>query len=453
MKRYLLLLVMFTASVVFSSCGRNADASSSSQAVYTAAKSVPISERQIDAVSGVSSSSSEQTSSKSASADTTSLTEIKTLWLEDYDTFWTIVEENYPLYSAAERITGNDFEAVKEKYRPQAAEAQSAEQLCKVLEQCVQQFEGTGHLSLAASASDYRSLATLYGRIAAVDPKLAYIYNRLNNPASIAYYGFDPSKEIEKIMVSGGNAVGTQSSGNLEFRDYPEDKTAYVSIADMTSDFENNDGKVLEDWFRTLEADGYTDCILDIRENRGGSSSYWENYIVLPNLKKSCRVSNYALVKGEECVNYWRVAGRDLKPISTLPLKDLPKLQPEDLDEVTHYFHYAKSFDQISEPLFSGRFWLLVSEKVYSSSEMFAAFCKDTKFATLVGTTTGGDGIGEDPLTFALPNSGICFRFSAEEGLNVDGSCNEECGTQPDITIKAGENALEIALFAIRKAM
>lgn len=380
------------------------------------------------------------------------MVETKTPWLADYDTFWAIIEENYPLFAAAERITGNDFAAVKATYRPQAAEAASAHELCEIIDLCVQQFEGTGHFWLATTASEYRSLVTLYGRIAADDPKCAHIYNQLNTPASIAYYGVNPSEEIKKILESDGNAIRTQSSRNLKFKEYPEDKTAYVSISQMTSDFENNDGEVLANWFRTLEAKGYQDCIVDIRGNGGGSSSYWTNYIAVPNLKEVCSVSNYALVKGQACIDYWQIAGRSLEPITALPLEVLPALQPEDLDGVTHYVHYPKQFEPTGEPLFSGRFWLLVSEKVYSSSEMFAAFCKDTKFATLVGTTTGGDGIGEDPLTFSLPNSGICFRFSAVAGLNVDGSCNEERGTQPDIEIKEGEDALEVSLAVIRTA-
>lgn len=41
-----------------------------------------------------------------------------------------------------------------------------------------------------------------------------------------------------------------------------------------------------------------------------------------------------------------------------------------------------------------GKLWMLVNENVYSSSEYAAMFTKATGFATLVGRTTGGDGIG-----------------------------------------------------------
>ncbi len=55
---------------------------------------------------------------------------------------------------------------------------------------------------------------------------------------------------------------------------------------------------------------------------------------------------------------------------------------------------------------FDGKIYLIVNNKVYSAAESFASFCKDSDFATLVGGTTGKDGIGTNPLVFSLPNSG-----------------------------------------------
>ena len=65
--------------------------------------------------------------------------------------------------------------------------------------------------------------------------------------------------------------------------------------------------------------------------------------------------------------------------------------------------------------------------------ESFAAFSKETKWATLVGTTTGGDGIGMTPAVASLPNSGLVFRFPMSMGINSDGTINEETHTKPDI--------------------
>lgn len=93
---------------------------------------------------------------------------------------------------------------------------------------------------------------------------------------------------------------------------------------------------------------------------------------------------------------------------------------------------------------------MLVDDAVYSASEAFASFCKATGFATLVGTTTGGDGVGIDPMVVVLPHSGICLRFSSSLGLNPDGSGNEEFGTVPDVVCEPGEDALEKCLEMAR---
>ncbi|MFQ7454202.1 MAG: S41 family peptidase [Flavonifractor plautii] len=102
---------------------------------------------------------------------------------------------------------------------------------------------------------------------------------------------------------------------------------------------------------------------------------------------------------------------------------------------------------------FRGRIWVLVDESVYSASESFVLFCQQTGFATLVGRTTGGDGIGAmDPVYLQLPNSGILIQYTVPFGLNPDGSSNEEMGTTPDLVSPAEEPPLITALRAIGEA-
>lgn len=86
---------------------------------------------------------------------------------------------------------------------------------------------------------------------------------------------------------------------------------------------------------------------------------------------------------------------------------------------------------------FKGEIFLLVNEKVFSSSEGFAQFCKTTEWAVIAGERTGGDGIGSDPALIILPESGILMGFPSLVGLNHDGSLNSEEKTTPDIEIEA----------------
>ena len=85
-----------------------------------------------------------------------------------------------------------------------------------------------------------------------------------------------------------------------------------------------------------------------------------------------------------------------------------------------------------SGSVFRGRIWLLTGPSVYSSSEAFAVFCRETGFATLVGQRTGGSNSG-GAILYELPASHLLIQFDVEYCLNGDGSCNMEMGTAPDI--------------------
>ena len=133
----------------------------------------------------------------------------------------------------------------------------------------------------------------------------------------------------------------------------------------------------------------------------------------------------------------------------TMP--DLPKLERDGIQAATHFVESTLSVAPAAERApFHGRIWVLVGPAVYSASESFAVFCQETGFATLVGSPTGGDGIGAlDPVFLQLPNSGILVQFTMMFGLNGDGSSSEETGTTPDILSPAGEPALVTALRAM----
>jgi C-terminal processing protease CtpA/Prc len=85
---------------------------------------------------------------------------------------------------------------------------------------------------------------------------------------------------------------------------------------------------------------------------------------------------------------------------------------------------------------YGGRVFVLVDDGVFSSAETFAAFCKESGWATLVGECTGGDGIGFDPSTLTFPNSGMYILYSTTLGLNPDWSVNEQLHTRPDVLIE-----------------
>lgn len=375
-------------------------------------------------------------------------------YVEDYKYLWDLLENEYPMLNAAQRITGKNAQDVKQQFYKRIPLAKTPQDFNNyVVGPCISAFEGTGHLSVL-NDNLYKlyylvSKPTLQRCSSSMD---VYNYSQLTCPAAAKFY----KKQIEEIndRLKEGDAIpACNTPGNLTFESYPGSSAGYVQIKAMNlfSGEDDPEHQALQSFFRKLEAEHTQNCIIDIRGNPGGNDGYWSNAIVCPNLRESVTMENYELINGDICKTYiTNCYQKDVVSIPLLPKKTLPGLRAEDIENARYFIDRSWTFyPSNAQPLYSGRFWLLVDKANYSASEAFVAFCKATGFATLVGETTGGDGIGQNPIVFCLSHSGICIRFSASNGLNPDGSCNEETGTVPDYPIGANEDALVKCLSLI----
>ena len=183
--------------------------------------------------------------------------------------------------------------------------------------------------------------------------------------------------------------------------------------------------------------------IIDIRGNGGGDSAYWSNNLVPMLINHDYACSAYDTFRGGSfCEQFLKErlgeGYKELSPISDIiHLKNIPPEIKTDFKYYTKDHMMAFPKDSIN---YKGKIYLLVDNGVFSSAEMFAVFCKGSKFATIVGTRTGGDGIGFDPAVCALPNSGFIISFPQMMGLTADGTCNFEYGTKPDISVPTAVN-------------
>ena len=200
------------------------------------------------------------------------------------------------------------------------------------------------------------------------------------------------------------------------------------------------DSAILDYLYR--QAKNYPNLILDIRGNGGGSDRYWQDLIVAPNAKELARSQRYFLFQDSGLVRAYREAnGIPAQPLTS----ESPAPLNRYLGQFSHYTADVTAFEIASHP-YPGKIWVLVDEGVYSAAENFVAFCKNTGFATLVGEATGGDGGIADPILVSLPESGLLLRFSVFYGINADGTGNEAAGTQPDLSVPQGEDALAFLL-------
>lgn len=394
--------------------------------------------------------------------------------MEDYETFWTILKENYPFYGVLER-EGYDLDQMYADYKKILQAYPTAVTLYNVLEYVPFSTFNTGHLSMIA-APQYEELKSVYAGYSPWNEMYEEdsVVNNLDNWNKFFDYDeahffdmFDVPDESEDLIKAGrkweedNNIYLPELTGEVEENsDYPSNdnvktniiedgKVAYISIGDF-SDW-NSDKDVIDEFMSKIT--DCTDIIFDIRYNGGGDDRYWFN-LVSYLTEENLTYSKYGLTNVTDLNTPFIEAGigmDNVKPISELP--DNLNVEQSDLDNATHFVEETVDVTGTTEYCgFKGNVWLLTSPYVYSASEDFAMFCKENKFATLIGTNTGGDGCCMDPINCSLPNSGIMFRFSTFLTLNADGSNNEENGTTPDILLKDGDNVIDAVLEQIKSS-
>lgn len=230
----------------------------------------------------------------------------------------------------------------------------------------------------------------------------------------------------------------SETDKNYELQILEENKIAYIRLKSMmVSDrfSSDKDKDVIYEFLQKVK--DYPNLIVDIRGNGGGSDGYWRNNLVAFLINKHTFYDAHLLFKDSEYIKPFieeRYSLFEAKTTDQLPKdKNYP---PEAQNDLRYFVTSTNDVVPFNPVKFKGEIFLLVDGGVYSAAESFASFAKSTKWATLVGTTTGGDGIIADPALMLLPNSGIVVRFSSCMGLNPDGTANEEYHTAPDIYVE-----------------
>jgi C-terminal processing protease CtpA/Prc len=213
---------------------------------------------------------------------------------------------------------------------------------------------------------------------------------------------------------------------NIEFKLLEDKKVAYMRIRRFSMETPEELSK-LSEFYRTIN--GYNTLIIDIRGNPGGSDFYWSDNVISH------------LITGKVSAEYF-IAFRQGKYIAwnrnkgIIPSRDTEHTVPSEVNTNNFVLDTLSLSVNPSTNTFQGDVYILVDNTIYSAAEGFAVFCKETKIAQLIGTNTGGDGIGVTPFLFVLPNSKLVIRMAACMGINPDGTANEETQTVPHVYVE-----------------
>ncbi|MDF2542425.1 MAG: hypothetical protein K0S47_2143 [Herbinix sp.] len=371
--------------------------------------------------------------------------------LEDFNYVIDTMDSLYPYWGELEE-DGIEKEALQSEYLNKILETKDTIEFLNIVRQYFIDLNlGYGHLSYLGPQA-YKSFTEIYKDS---KPWKTVLFNK----RSKAMYGaMNPDSgafELAKDSLS--------ADTNSEQSKYNEEELKLELINDGTvmyikcPSFEWNRAKsepekIIE--FITKNQN-CKNLIIDVRGNGGGSDNYWYDAFAIPNITEDKTYSMYYLYTDETLhnnasKNYMkkRALLKKENTVDNLPAFESLSTNASNFD----YFYPASAIIKAEneKALFQGDIYVLTDRENASASATFIGFCKENKFATLVGEASGGDEPYGDPALFALPNSGLIFRFDLFYGLNTDGSSNGVSGVKPDIECDPAK-ALEVCIEQIYK--
>lgn len=217
--------------------------------------------------------------------------------------------------------------------------------------------------------------------------------------------------------------------GNIvDTKVWEEESTAYLHMSTFDWGIIEPRVNTIVNFFKEIE--GYNYLIIDIRGNTGGNYASWIEGIVRPLITEEAIFQTYLAYRTDDYSDSFR----EVFDITDIVSKDdFDYLPPEVYSNEFQIYNYQHTFTPTGEVTFNGSIILLSDPVIYSAAEAFTLFCKQTGFASIYGTTSGGDGIMVFPIFFCLPNSKIVINLTSALGLDHTGHSSEEARTQPDV--------------------
>ncbi|WP_018590727.1 S41 family peptidase [Terrisporobacter glycolicus] len=356
--------------------------------------------------------------------------------IEDFNYLYNTIKENYPFLEVNKRLNNVDWLSKKEEYLQKIKNTETDDEFLMVLDDMLSELNN-GHTNMITDSKQFKFFREVYTMSKGWQKKVQLPV--INNRKALARYNVDKNQKI--AVVDEGKNGEIKGVKNASVKDIEEGKIGYIRIPQMISYYNMNmDIELIDEYLDKCK--DYEAMVIDIRGNGGGDSGYWMFYLLPKLINKSYTQTTYCFWKDGDLINNFIKKSKlkyendfgEVKDLNTKPLTNLP---PEVKKDFKYYCKNTIKMEPSEESInFKRSIYLLVDKGVYSSSEILASFAKESGFATLIGETTGGDGIGSDPLLGMLPNSGYVFRFSKDMGVTSDGTCNEEFKTKPDYFVE-----------------
>lgn len=336
--------------------------------------------------------------------------------LNDFNYLYNLLEENYPFFKVNQRLYNTDWLGNKSKY----------ERIIKNAEYDAEFLVAFNNiLSELNDENTYILTGDIYNRF-----YKHYYPERLeilHYEKSLIRYNFDGSLKIDpnnNFIFHNGPVLNTKV--------LIDNEVAYMKIKAMSYYHMDEDYNKIKSFLKQVE--NYDKLIIDIRGNKGGDDDYWKNIVgLLIDDVSTAQYYSFFIQTSKSTNDPFKVP--NITTIKNIDEKVLEQLPEEIMTDFNFYKTNLVEINPKGDINFKGKVYLLVDEEVVSASEKFAAFAKDTGFATLVGDKTGGGMAFADIPIANVPVGGYIISYSRELVLNSDYTINMETKTIPHILV------------------
>ena len=382
-------------------------------------------------------------------------------YLEDFDYLYDTLTANFPFFGVIHRSLGVDMHKLYRDTRQHIAaidDIRNDMHFANIVEhQFINPARNAGHLNMLSGDFLRLHIEVFSNQVALGSNQFLYFLQELDNPATRALHGLT-DEDFAPPTPGEDSFVFATTSNNIDTRIIEPNQIAYVNILQMNHATMELDREKLLNFYHYIS--DFDHLIIDIRQNGGGDSRFFPELVVAPNISEPLHYHFYMFTMDGEhnrrllepwLKNWWGDAEYPVfSPIHDDLLNSLTHLNAEDALMLDLYWAWHGTIHPShDEAIFGVKIWMLVSNSNFSASENAAAIAKQTDFATLVGQTTGGDGVGINPLVLALPNTGIVVRYSSIYGTDPTGRNNQEFGTDPHFFNRPHLDALQTTLELI----
>lgn len=376
----------------------------------------------------------------------------KDQYVEDFEFAYNTLETYYPYFDINKKINNVDWLAKKDSYKKYIEYSKNDVDFGLRMNKILYELNNDHTHLIDQNQSVYMYIN--YYKLPENDWRhdISKIYEKenvrrrykLDNKKIDNYLEYNQYEIMSKINpknVLVGNAQdGFSNDKNLNGENISTQKInkdiAYLKINSMLNyDYSSKDHKKIKSYLKKIK--NKKALIIDIRGNTGGDSRYWQDFLLPSIIDKPYSTNYYSFIKKGDLNKKVISQEKYNEGVNGfLNESNFSNETKEILSKFDYYTNYPILVNPSEDSIkFKGHIYLLIDSTVYSSAEMLASFCKETKLATLVGSQSKGDGIGTDPLQIDLPNSGYVLRFPKEIGLTESGYINEIEKTNPDISI------------------